>query len=64
MNRVAAPRIFPLHKPRGGAASTVAAAGEPTVFDLLPEEQRAWFSVGRLDKVSEGEAACLVVIRV
>ncbi len=48
------PRVFLLHKPRGALVSTVGEGGAPTVFSLLPEEQRSWFCVGRLDKDSEG----------
>jgi 23S rRNA pseudouridine2605 synthase len=48
------PRVFLYHKPRGVLVSTVAESGAPTVFSLLPEAQRSWFCVGRLDKESEG----------
>jgi 23S rRNA pseudouridine2605 synthase len=52
--RLTLPRVLLLHKPRGVVVSTVAAAGERTVFELVPEPQRGWFCVGRLDKESEG----------
>lgn len=48
------PRVYAFHKPRGMVVSRAAAAGAPTVFELLPEPYRAWFAVGRLDKDSEG----------
>lgn len=48
------PRLFLYHKPRGVLVSTVAEGGAPTAFSLLPEAQRSWFCVGRLDKDSEG----------
>lgn len=54
---VAAPapfRVFALHKPRGVVCSTVAEGGARPVTTLLPEPYRAWWSVGRLDKESEG----------
>ncbi len=54
MSRAALIRVFLLHKPRGVLVSTVAEGGAATVFSLLPEEQRDWFCVGRLDKESEG----------
>ena len=47
-------RLYALHKPRGVICSSVAEAGAPSVFDLLPEGYRGWFAVGRLDKDSEG----------
>jgi 23S rRNA pseudouridine2605 synthase len=50
----AAPRVFLLHKPRGVIVSTRPEGGAPTVYSLLPEAQRSWFCVGRLDKDSEG----------
>jgi pseudouridine synthase len=43
-----------LHKPRGVVCSTVAERGAPAVTSLLPEPYRGWWSVGRLDKDSEG----------
>lgn len=48
------PRVFLYYKPRGVLVSTVAEGGAATVFSLLPEAQRSWFCVGRLDKESEG----------
>jgi 23S rRNA pseudouridine2605 synthase len=47
-------RVAAFHKPRGVLVSRVSEAGSPTVFELLPEPLRDWFSVGRLDKDSEG----------
>jgi pseudouridine synthase len=49
-----APRVFAFHKPRGVVCSRVSEDGAAPVYDLLPEEVRAWFAVGRLDKDSEG----------
>jgi pseudouridine synthase len=48
------PRVFALHKPRGVVCSTAAESGATPVTDLLPPELHGWFSVGRLDKDSEG----------
>lgn len=48
------PRVFALHKPRGVVCSTVPEGGARPVVELLPEEFREWFAVGRLDKDSEG----------
>lgn len=49
-----APRVFAFNKPRGAVCSTVAEGGATPVADLLPQEIRGWFAVGRLDKESEG----------
>jgi len=47
-------RIYAFHKPRGVLVSTVSENAARTVFELLPEEIRGFFAVGRLDKDSEG----------
>lgn len=46
--------FWALHKPRGVVTSTVREGGASHVFELLPEEARGAFAVGRLDKNSEG----------
>lgn len=43
-----------LNKPRGVVCSRRSQGGEPTVYDLLPEECRELKTVGRLDKDSSG----------
>lgn len=48
------PHIFALHKPRNVVVSRIRDRGARTVFELLPEGQRDWYAVGRLDKDSEG----------
>lgn len=48
------PRIIAVHKPRGVVVSRVRQGGAPTLFELLPEQFRQFYAVGRLDKDSEG----------
>ena len=43
-----------LHKPPGYVTTREDPQGRPTVYDLLPEEHRSLFHVGRLDLESEG----------
>lgn len=49
-----APAWVLLHKPAGYVTTREDPHGRPTVYDLLPEEHRTLFHVGRLDLDSEG----------
>lgn len=42
------------HKPRGAVCTRKDPQGRTTIYDLLPDELRALFTVGRLDADSEG----------
>ncbi len=48
------PAYYLLYKPRGYLCTHSDPAGRPTVYDLLDNEQRRLFTVGRLDRESEG----------
>lgn len=52
--RIAAPVWIALHKPRGFVCTRDDPRGRPTIYDLLPDEFRRLFNVGRLDTDSEG----------
>lgn len=47
-------RWVALHKPPGYVCSRRDPQGRPTVYDLLPDDMRPLFHVGRLDIMSEG----------
>jgi 23S rRNA pseudouridine2605 synthase len=46
--------VYALHKPVGVLSTAHDARGRPTVLDLLPEEHRRLYPVGRLDADSSG----------
>ncbi len=52
--RLSPPRWIALHKPIGHLSSRGDPRGRPTIYDLLPEDARELFHVGRLDFMSEG----------
>jgi 23S rRNA pseudouridine2605 synthase len=46
--------VYALHKPAGVLSTAHDSRGRPTVVDLLPDEQRRLYPVGRLDSDSTG----------
>ena len=48
------PAYFLMYKPRGYLCTHVDPEGRPTVYDLMPADQKRLFTVGRLDRDSEG----------
>jgi len=51
---LARPVWLALHKPRGYVSTRSDPQGRPTIYDLVPEQYRGLFHVGRLDVESEG----------
>ena len=49
-----AKRIYVLNKPPGYVCTNRDPTGRPLVIDLIPDDQRRLFSIGRLDESSEG----------
>ncbi len=46
--------VYALHKPVGVLSTALDSRGRPTVVELLPDEQRRLYPVGRLDADSSG----------